>query len=147
MKNSTHYKHRCASRAFSEGFAEIALEYGDYIEQKGGSCVLAIRDPALVKNLKHSFATLEQELLHKKRLLRKRRKALGMEIIKSAQQFIELEESERDVMRALRLARKKKRAIKCGYVVFGKKLPGSELTAITVAHPTRSIKGIKTINE
>jgi hypothetical protein len=147
MKNSDHFNCRSASRGFGEYYSELLEKHGDYIEQKGGCYVLRLSDARKIRNLELTFASELQELNHKRKLLKRKRKALGMHLVKPARNIDQMGLQEREISREIRMCRNKKKAVKRGYGVFGKKTEGAELTAVTVAHICKRIRGYNSISE
>jgi hypothetical protein len=146
MKVSNHYQRRMANRAFSESYLEILHRHGDYIEQKGGDYVLRLsKDRA--EELIHDIATEEQELMHRKKFVRRRIRQSHLKPVPNLSEKEQLTEEYRETQHKLKSARRTKKALKSGHAICGRVNDSVPVQGVTVAHTTKKIRGHYTIKE
>jgi hypothetical protein len=144
MQTTRHYDERAVSRGYGANYWRLVELYGDYIEQKSGSYVLTLDEPA-AHLLKENLTDQERENLHRRKLTHRKIKNSALCLVEETQEG--LDEEFRDLKREARYLKKMRKTAKPGHVVFGRESTESEVRAITVARTYECIKGYNRITE
>lgn len=147
MRYSEHYMHRAAARGFSVEYGDFLHEHGDYLEQKGDSYVLRLTDQERIARLSSEYCTQEQEIFHRKKLLRRKIKKSGLSLVSGEKVRESLDDQLRETSNDLKKVKKTKKMLKKGYAVFSRDQSSLSMHAITVAPAYKNIRHCQLIKE